>query len=216
MMGQQRNGLGTAWTVILAVLLVIILRAALESFFSPLIGGRTLRQLYEAWPPSDKTWLRVGQLVVFLMLLARFYGGAYRYNQEQPPTMTMGMTIFNLFGTFGLFSLFYVISVNLWTTDLFYALILGAHIFDAIWFGVILWRLERGSALIDPVKYFLLLDLVTFVAYLVLSLIFWRGFWDGSHLLLQVSLLSFLFAISLADWGVLWNFYFRPEKWRQQ
>src|SRR2546425_306534 len=103
---EQRNGIGTAWAVILGVLIAIIVRAVLEGFFRPLFGQRTLHQLYAALPLSGQSLLRIGQLILFLVLLGRFYWGAYRFNQEQPPILGMGVVILNVLGTFTVFAFF--------------------------------------------------------------------------------------------------------------
>ena len=213
---KGRNDLGVAPTLILAVLIAIILKGTLDSFFPALIAGRSLRELYEAWPPTRKTWLRGAQLFVFLILLARFYWGAFRYNQEHAMGKTVGVIIVNLLGTFGLFSLFYVACINVWTIDLFYALILVVHVFDVLWFTVARVRLPTSSPLTGVVGWFIWWDVLTFVAYASAYFLLRDRFWAGRDTLLQVSLLAVLLVISLLDWAVLWDFYFRPEKWCQK
>lgn len=216
-MAEDRKEFGAAGIVMLGILLVIILRAALEGFFPPLFGGRNIRELISAWPPSGVTNLRVGQFVVFLLLLARFYGGAYRFNQEQPkqlPRNTL-LDIINLVFTFVLFCCFYVTATNVWSIDLFYALILVIHIIDSFWFMLVLPGLKSPS-LIHVAGLFLNWNLLTFGAYVILSAIFWNDFWNDVDLSLQVSLLISVTVISLIDWAVLRDFYFRPERWHQR
>ena len=215
MPSQRENGIGTAWMVILVVMLTIILRAALENFFPPLISGHTVRQVYEAGWPSPDTNLRVCQFVLFLVLLGRYYWGAYRFNEEQPPVLPVAVIILNMVGTFGLFAFFYIISVNLWTTDLFYLFILLMHGFDFCWFFLALQKLQEGSPLLEPIKKFMLWDGLTFVAYIVFSVWLWNGFWNGTDLWLQRCLLLSLFVISVIDWWVLRDFYLRRGRWAQ-
>ncbi len=211
---RQNGGMSAVSIVILTILLAIILRASLEAVVPPLISGRNLRKLFEAWPPAEETLLRLGQFFVFLILLARFYGGAYRFNEAQHPGSTVSALLLNVGGTFGLFSLFYVVAVNVWTADLFYALVLLLHIFDAVWFLGALMTLEPGAALIEPVKWFLLWDALTLIIYLILFGRYWRGFLSGSDFSFQLWALAVLLVISATDWWVLRDFYFRPDKWR--
>lgn len=212
MTNQARDGMGTATTVILTLLLAIILRAALEGFIAALTAGRTLRQIFG--PPGTETWLRTWQFIVFLILLARFYGGAYRFNQEQPPSLTTPMVLLNLVGTFLLFCLFYVIAADVQTLDLFYVFIFAMHVFDFVWFFLVLLALPQGSPLHQPVKMFLLFDLVTLLVFSGLFWRSWKSFLQGSDFAFQWGALSFLAAISFFDWWWLRDFYFHPEKWR--
>lgn len=215
---QQVNGMSTATTVILALLLAIILRVLLESFFIPLTSGRTLREFFATGSPATETWLRTWQFGIFLVLLARFYGGAFRFNAEQPPGATMVDAALNLVGTFALFSLLYVTALNIWTLDLFYVFVVVMHVFDFVWFFIVLQRLEAGSPLHQPVKLFLLFDLLTLLAFTALFVpsSFRTGILDRSYLSYQWSALLVLLVVSVGDWVWLRDFYFRPDRWRQE
>lgn len=219
-MAEDRKEFGTAGIVLLGILLVIILRAALESFFPPLFEDRNLRELISAWPPSGVTVLRVGQFVVFVLLLARFYGGAYRIHQEKSarPSSDTILDIINIIFTFILFCSFYITAVNVWSIELFYALILVVHIVDSFWFMLILVMFVRtiSPSVILVAALFLTWNLLTFFAYVILSAYFWNEFWTAVNLRLQGYLLIALVVISLIDWYVLFNFYFRPVKWHQR
>jgi hypothetical protein len=218
MNNQQVNSMSLAATVILALLLTIILRVSLESFFIPLTSGRTLREFFGAGAPATETWLRTWQFAIFLVLLARFYGGAFRFNAEQPPEARIADAILNLAGTFALFSLFYVVALNIWTLDLFYVFVFAMHVFDFVWFFIVLQRLEVGSPFHQPVKLFLLFDLLTLVAFAALFVppSFRTGILDRSYFSYQWGALLVLLVISVADWVFLRDFYFRPERWRQK
>lgn len=213
-----KRGIEFAGIVMLGILLVIILRGVLASFFPPLLGDSSLKQLLQSWPPENITWIRAGQFIVFLVLLARFYGGAYRFNQEHahdPQNNSIFGTILNVVGTFGLFSLFYVAGVNVWQIDKFYLIVLLVHIFDLLWFIVFLVK-YNDSRLAGPVSLFLVWDILTIVAFGILAGIYWTEFLDHAHLKFQIRTLIVLFAISVIDWIVLRNFYFNPEKWRKR
>lgn len=219
MAAEEKSEIGTVpnlGNLVLAILIVIILRAALESFFPPLIDKRSLQTLIDAWPPQPITTLRIFQFFIFLVLLARFYWGAYRFNQEEPPAQRKGATFLNVVGTFGLFCLFYVIAVEVWTIDLFYALILLMHLFDLLWFATVLWKKDSSSALKEPAGCFVVLDLLTILLSVLLIAIFWKGFLTGTHFYAQISLLVMLGLISLFDWFRLRKFYFEPEEWRKE
>jgi len=155
-------------------------------------------------------------MVVFLILLARFYWGAYRFNQEHPMDLTTGVAILNMTGTFGLFALFYVIGLNVWTLDLFYVSILVMHLFDFLWFLLALLNLKDGAPLLKPIKWFIAWDVLTVIVYISLSWFLWNGFWSGADLSLQVSLLVVLSSVSFLDWWVLRDFYFYPTTERPQ
>lgn len=211
---EARLSRTTAATIILALLLAIILRAALENFFTNLIGGRSFATLFGSWPPASETRLRMMQFFVFFVLLARFYHGASRFNEEHPPATTVPRHLLNLVGTFGLFCLFYVIAATVWTLDLFYMFIFGMHLFDAVWFFLVLLSLAPGSLLLQPVRAFLLWDVLTC---LIVGFMFWgswKGFLTGIDLSFQWNVLYLLLAMSILDWVVLADFYFRPDEWR--
>ena len=217
MANEEQRGIDVAWTVVMAIFLVIIMRAALENFFPPLLLNRGLHELWKAWPPEGRTILRTGQLVVFFILLARFYGGAYRYNNEHrqgPHVSTVTGKIINLVGTFLLFLLFYITATNVWTLDLFYVLILLIHLLDSAWFGYSITRLKNS-----PLGYiagcFLAWNFLTLVLSAAAVAFLWGNFWYDGGIVLQIVLLSIILSVSLVDWIVLRQFYFKPEEWRK-
>ena len=160
--------------------------------------------------------MRIWQFFGFLLLLARFYWGAYRFNEEQPPAATVPDTLLNLAGTFGLFCLFYVTAINISTLDLFYVFVFVMHILDFMWFFVVLQRLDRGSPLHQPVKLFLLFDIVTFIVFVGLFLGYSTRFLEGKDFSFQWGILASLAIISVVDLVWLRDFYFHPGTWRER
>lgn len=204
----------TGVTVILSILLALILRSALETYFRSLIGTQTLLELCKNWPPTWESWVRTSQFVVFLVLLTRFYFGAYRINEEQmQPLKAMDAGI-NLLGSFGLFMFFYVVTINLWKLDLFYVSIFLMHVFDLVWFVVLLVRLPRQSPLHKTIGWFIAFDVLTLLLFVFLSLFLWGYFIEGTRPLLQTVLLIVLLGVSAWDCFMLRAFYFNPERWR--
>jgi hypothetical protein len=210
--------MGTAAIVTLALLLAIILKGLVESFFVPLTAHRALRDLLG--PPKTETYLRSWQFLVFLVLLGRFYWGAYRFNQEQPPAQNFVDGLLNMTGTVILFLGFYVTAVNVWSLDIFYVMIFATDVFDFVWFLIVLVRLAIRlgvhSPLLKPATLFVLWDVLTIVAYIVLYVAFSTEFLSGTKFWLQWATLGFLAGISLIDFLVLRDFYFRPEQWRAE
>lgn len=199
-------------TIILGVMLTLILRSTLDVFFSPLLKDRTLTDLFNLWPPSAEAWLQTSQFLIFLILLGRFYWGAYRFNEEQPPDLQWKYAVLNLVGTFFLFCFFYINSLALRSTSVFYAAVFLVHIADFLLFLVVLGLTPiLHTPLRDPVIKYILWDVITIVAFLLLVIFFGINRNDFlTHYLLLIS----LFIISILDFTVLRDFYFDPPTWR--
>ncbi len=90
------------------------------------------------------------------------------------------------------------------------------HLFDFVWFFLVLLALPQSSSLHQPVKLFLLFDLATLLAFGGLFWRWWKVFLDGSDFAFQWGALGFLVAITAFDGWWLRDFYFHPEKWRTQ
>ena len=106
--------------LIIGILLALIVRAALEAVFKDPI------QKDAPWP-TLLTWF---QLLTFSVLMARFYLGATRYIDTQPPSQPLWISTANVVFASLIFGTFNVAALAVGEDD-FYPALVAMHVADA-------------------------------------------------------------------------------------
>jgi nucleoside 2-deoxyribosyltransferase len=109
--------------LIIGILLALIVRAALETIFKDPI------QKNVPWP-EPLIW---SQLVIFAIMMARFYLGATRYIDTQPSSQPLFVSGANVIFASLIFCSFYVAALAV-GEDEFYPTLFAMHVVDASWF----------------------------------------------------------------------------------
>jgi hypothetical protein len=119
---------------LLGIFLGLSIKNAFDHSLSGLEAFSNARQcFYFVMHNRALFFLRLFQIVVFLLMLTRFYLGAYRYSKVAPP-QTMPEAFIDTTGVLLLFAGFYLASLVVRNTDLFYWAIVAFLIVDVIWF----------------------------------------------------------------------------------
>ena len=223
--GKRGAGIQDAWTVILGILLGFSLTIALRTFFGHLFSEKDLAELIE-FPWAYETIVRWAQFFTFLVLIGRFFGGAYRYHQElaklDNETTKRGNvwgTVLNLVGMLILFLSFSAAGMTVWSLDIFYFVILVIHIVDTIWFLCAqlflrrMWNLPKQSTQYQPVAHFLTYSITTMMLTVLVYLIFNEYVSTTGTLWFQWYCIIVLWLTSFIDFYQLKDFYFYPERW---
>ena len=111
--------------LIIGILLALIVRAALEAIFKDPLQDDAVE-----WPPLI-VWF---QLLIFSLMMARFYLGATRYIDTQPPSLPLWVSSGNVVFASALFCTFYVAGLAVGEEE-FYPVLFAMHIVDACWFA---------------------------------------------------------------------------------
>jgi hypothetical protein len=208
----------TAIFVVISLLLALIVRAALEALFHPLVqrGG--------SWGEiRGIAWL---QCTVFFVLLLRFYLGSIRHASAEPKQLHFGVRAVNFVIAFAIFCLFYLIALSVARPDLFYPLVIVLHLVDACWFAIaLILSLFLYQNLADDdvdaaaargvMAIFFCLSIGTLVAAVIIY--WWKGIWpsDAEHLSADYLFLVALVLLSVIDIASLHSYYFAYERWLQ-
>src|SRR5207253_6625330 len=119
---EQEKGIAkAAGSLFIGILLALALKATLDTFFK---DASAYAAIGDAWNSIKanvpRTLILLGQLLVFLFTLVRFYWGSLRYYEETPNTQGTAEVALGLGGAIFLFSSFYVTGLLIRTTRLFY------------------------------------------------------------------------------------------------
>ena len=120
---------------VLALLFGLTLRAALEAGAASLLVHPDWPAMWQAMQEDPKKyWFGTLQLTAFVLTLCRFYAGAYRFHQSQPPHTTLASLLFDAVWTLFLFVSFYIAALLVATRGLFLLAITLIHAIDFGWF----------------------------------------------------------------------------------
>jgi hypothetical protein len=212
---KKENALGA----IIALLLALIVKAALETMFKPIFEGND--------PWSELLSLHGAQLAVLFILLLRFYLGAYRIAQMEPNDIAFPVRAMNFVFAFVVFSTFYTIALSVTKSGYYFTLMVALHTIDAILLGIghVLTyiaddRTQPGEITLRArrkiVFTFFALSVVT-VAYAFISYsLLGARFSDPSAVYAHSLFLIFLLLLSLFDLWLLRDFYFRYARWADE
>jgi hypothetical protein len=191
---------------LLGVFLGLSIASAFDHFFSRLDAMMTIPTIVRLAKDQPGLFLlRLFQLAVFFIMLSRFYLGAYRYSKIAP-SQTITEALIDTGGVFLLFAGFYVASIVVRNTDLFYWIIVFFLAIDLIWF----FTTGRIRHLTKEVRFvtnvWIFFDMLTILA-VSISMLYFPNFsaeWIA---------LSSIFLISL--WDVRWlrHFYWASPYW---
>jgi hypothetical protein len=159
---------------------------------------------------SGLTGLFAAQLVVFLLVLVRFYWGSFRYYQQEPKLQGNPELAIDFIGAILVFVGFYVTSLLLRTAALFYWAIGLLHIVDFVWFLLASTCLALVDGMRKVATWFLLFDVATCVGLAAVFIIFSP---TSPEFKAQWWALGLLVVVSAADLSLLWAFYTGAANW---
>jgi hypothetical protein len=209
---MNQNGVIAVVTIILG----LIVKDSLETSFKP---------IFEGAPISSLLWLPLAQVLVFFLLILRFYLGSIRFGATEPKRVDFLVRTFNFVFSFLLFCCFYVTSLSVTKADFFYSEIIALHIIDALWFGLLFllshWkfvgedRLQDKELRIAPMRRIMLI----YLGFSLLTILY--GWFCGNPQDAHAEsahwmFLAFLVALSGVDFWILREYYFSFEDWRQR
>ncbi len=207
-----------AATVILAILIGLIVKAALE----------TALPIFKAQELSPLALLSWAQLAVFFLMTLRFYLGAVRYIDTEPKKPDFLPTAINFIFVFLLFCAFYVTALSVTDPAFFYKLIIALHGIDIAWFVcalVCLGRVSNKKLSVGDIpvsenrkiaKFFFGLSCLTVIyAFASYKLYFHAHFNDGNAIAAHWCFLGFLIVVSICDFWHLREYYFNFPEWRK-
>jgi hypothetical protein len=208
----------SATLAVIAIMLALIVKAALEAAFNPIFDGKIIF--------GDVPLLAWGQLFVFFILTLRFYLGAIRYVEIEPKNIGLFIRSVNLIFAFGLFCNFYVIALSVTHPQYFYYLVVLLHLVDAAWF-IVAFALSSFAALPDQkgeikkastrkvMTIFLSFDVLTLTLVVIWYLfVFPQDLTSDTQTTADWAFLGTLFVTSLLDFYVLEDYYFKTAEWR--
>jgi nucleoside 2-deoxyribosyltransferase len=201
--------------LIIGILLALIVRAALEAMFKD-----PIQEENASWP----TLLDWFQLLTFSVMMARFYLGATRYIDTQPPSQPLWVSAGNMIFASLLFGTFYVAGLAV-AEEEFYPALLIMHLVDAGWFlfGFLALRIlspadQPGEIKVASnrkiMKTFFWLSVVT-IAWAVLLFALNRCGYIGLAAG-KFWFLAGLIGLSIFDFWKLQDYYFRNSQWIAQ
>jgi hypothetical protein len=188
----------SATLAVISIMFGLIVKDALEAAFKPIF------QENSSWHSvSGLAWF---QLVVFFVLMLRFYLGALRFVEMERKSVVAIVRGINLFFAFVLFCNFYLIGLSVVHPEHFYTLVIAIHVVDLAWFilSLVFSFTDAVAERVGEIKkaavrkliiFFLILDVVTLsCAGLVYLVIFNKGSVAGNWAFLAAIALISLFA----------------------
>ena len=200
-----------AWSEVaflaLSVLFTLVIKSAFDHTFATLneYSGLSFLQMLERLRMRHA--LKIFQMIVFLFTLVRFYLGAYSYARVEKGTGTTNVAI-TIIGIFVLFGGFYVTSLTLEDTQLFYYAVIAFHVVDLTWFLVAKNMLPVSLEVGAIIGLWQIFDIVT-VGGIAACLA-----WVPGHLSKWCAMFLLL-AIGVLDLWLLHPFYSNEEHWAQ-
>lgn len=208
-------------TSFIGVFLSLIIKSVLDHFFAGVDAMQKLADFTLRLPNDESTTLAWAQLLVFLLLLVRFFLGTLRYELNSVPNGSESGTdeakkfAINFVFAILVFISFYIASLVIKTNDPFYAALLFIHMADLIWFicaSNFIPNLHVGFRRV--LARFMLFDLLSLL-FLGATVIRDTIAATSSHFL-QVVTLIVIAAVSFLDFWLLWPFYSdKPEWWEK-
>jgi hypothetical protein len=199
---------------VLGVLFGLTLRAGLDHGAAPLLDAIDWPSLWadmQAHPA--RYWFAFLQLTAFILTLCRFYAGAYRFHQAQPPDAPLKLLLFDATWTLFLFVSFYVAALLVTKHDLFWLAITLMHIVDFVWFLL-------GGVIGSPPRHIqkvITLYLAYDAATVVLLGVSWGAVahysLDSIHLQWMTAAILLLMFVIDGMW-ITRDWYFNPEAWK--
>ena len=201
---------------IVALLLALIVKAALETMFRPIFEGND--------PWSELLSLHGAQLGVLFIMLLRFYLGAFRIAQMEPNDVAFSVRAMNFVFAFVVFSTLYTIALSVMKSGYYFTLMVVLHTIDAILLGiglvltfVVRDRTQPGEIRLPARRnimfVFFILSVVT-IAYAFISYsLAGARFSDPTAAFPHSLFLIFLLLLSFFDLWLLRDFYFRYPRW---
>lgn len=209
----QQETQQTAWRLIISILLALIVRAALEAIF------KTPVQEDKDWP-TPLVW---GQLLTFSVMVARFYLGSTRYIDSKSESIPFPLQVVNVVFASALFAAFYVAGLAVAEVQFYFALV-ALHAVDALWFIFAICAMPmtyddrpgelRTAAVLRVMGIFLGLSVTTIVLALVLYFLAIMN--EIEHSTAMWSFLAGLWILSIYDFTLLFDYYFRHAEWLGQ
>jgi hypothetical protein len=197
-----------------SILLGLVLANSLDIFFKN-------ASHYEGLVPAlravvERGWFSAivtSQLLILLFSLVRFYLGSTRYHEEVPETGGgVYRLLIDLIGAISVFVSFYITSVLIKNTNLFYVGFGLIHIVDLGWFVVALLFLDLKTEMKTVARWYIGFDALTvFVLVAFFALDTWWGPWP--RYFPQWLALGICFVIGLWDLKKLWPFYAGRSGW---
>jgi hypothetical protein len=154
------------------------------------------------------------QLLILLFSLVRFYLGSSRYHEEVPEIDGGAYRLLiDLIGAISVFVSFYITSVLIKNTNLFYVGFGLIHIVDLGWFVVAILFLHLKPGIKKVAKWYIIFDALTVI---VLIGFFASDTWWGPtrRYVPQWLALGICFVIGFWDLKKLWPFYAGNPGWR--
>ena len=207
-----------AAAAVVAILLALIVKAALETMFKPIFD--------EDQPWSDLLSLHGAQLAVLYLMLLRFYLGTLRLSQMEPVNTSFAAKAINFVFAFLVFSTFYTIALSVTDSGYYFTLMVALHTIDLIWFAVALALMliigdqTQTGEIKFPVRQkimftFFMLSFAT-IAYVINSYpLLDASLSDPDAIIAHSLFLAVLFLLSIFDFWLLGDFYFRYEEWEK-
>jgi hypothetical protein len=198
------------------VLLGLVLKNLLDTFFRN-------ASLYNGVGPAvkaviDRGWFSTtvtGQLLILIFSLVRFYLGSSRYHQEEPEIEGgAAELVVDLIGAIGVFVSFYIASVFIKNTSLFYVGFGLIHIVDLAWFLIAKSYLPLNEGMEKVAGWYLFFDAITFIpliGFFVLDTLWGPWSWYFPQWLA----LGICFGIGFWDLKKLWPFYAGTQGWQK-
>ena len=200
-----------------SVLLGFVLKKLLDTFLPDASLHNGLGDVLSAiWNQGLYSVLVVAQLIVFVFTLVRFYLGSFRYHEEDLEITTGAWDLLiDVMGAVGVFVSFYLASIVIKTTNLFYGAFLLMTVIDLAWF----WcakkyhGLSRGMERVAELYIrFDIISLLPLIAFLVIEeYVGPRPFYSSQFVVLVV-----LFVIGCIDMKLLWPFYSGQPGWQEK
>jgi hypothetical protein len=202
----------TTGLAFLSILLALILKTALDTFFAPARSATDVKQMWElARVDPLRNCLFLLQWIVLVFTLVRFYFGAFRYYQERADDTTHSV-IRDFVGQILVFISFYFAAVLVRTVGVFYLAILIIHIVDGIWFFLAKRSEDKPVGIKSVASAYFWLDILTILGILVGAAVATK--WPTSFYLWQFICLVFLFLLGLWDFICLAPFYGNQPDWQ--
>jgi hypothetical protein len=197
-----------------SVLVGLVLKTSLDNFFHNAGAYNGLVAVTTAL--VNRGWfslILIGQLLLFVFTLVRFYLGSFRYHQKEQE-ITSGPTamMIDLVGAFGVFVSFYVSAIFIKTSNLFYFGFGLIQIVDLLWFLIAGAYLNLSSGMQKVAGWYVFFDVLTLFV-LIVFFVLEESWSPWPSYLPQWIALAGVFAIGIWDLITLWPFYAGSPDW---
>jgi len=200
-----------------SVLLGLVLKKLLDTFLPDGSLHNGVSDVLSAiWQKGLYSLVVACQLIVFLFTLVRFYLGSFRYHEEELETTSGAWELLiDVVGAVGVFVSFYLASIVIKTTNLFYAAFAIMTVIDLAWFWIAkkYHGLSKGMERVAQLYIrFDLLTLIPLIGFFAVE----EYFGPRPFYLSQWVVLIILFTIGCFDFKLLWPFYSGLPEWQHE